>query len=118
MITDQQYLEHAQATWKAIGGYPLTDWKVGHKYLSYVQANGKPPRGKHSRVHVFLFMRRTYRAGEHGERVVQKTHLCNIIRREWFKSGITWSSTSGEAMTGKSFRRFTLEETELKEATQ
>jgi hypothetical protein len=113
MITDEQYLEHAKAVWEAIGGYPLTNWKVGHKYLSYVQANGTPPRGKNSRVHVFLFLRKHCREGERNERVVQRTHLCTIIRREWFKSGIAWSSTSGEAMTGKTYRRFTREETEV-----
>ena len=113
MLTNEQYLEHAKALWEAINGYPLTDWKVGHKYLTYVQANGTPPRGKNSQVHVFLFFRKTYRAGENNERVVQREHLCTIIRREWFKSGITWSSTSGEAMTGKTYRRFSLEETEV-----
>ena len=30
MFTDEQYLEHIKALWKNIGGYPLTDWKVGH----------------------------------------------------------------------------------------
>lgn len=113
MFTDEQYLEHAKAVWEAIGGYPLTDWKLGHKFLSYVQANGKPPRGKHSRVHAFLFIRKNYREGERNERAVQKTHLCTIIRREWLKSGIAWSSTSGAAMTGQTYRRFTLEETEV-----
>lgn len=105
MITDQQYLEHAQAIWDKVGDCPLANWQIKHQGLTYIRAEGKPPRCKKSYNHVFLFLNEW----NNGRKV---RYLRAIARREFFKP-ITWSSMNGEVFKGKVYHYFDYTETEL-----
>lgn len=105
MVINEQYIEHACAVWEKVGDCPLTNWIVKHSHLTYVRAEGTPPRCRKGRNHVFLFVNKWIS----GRKVC---YLSTIGRREFFKP-ITWNGMNGQVSKGRVYRYFRHTETEV-----